>query len=107
MGGADDGAQIELNGAGLIIRETDATAGAVVSIGGENAMIPKDQTLTLEENVQLTVPYVATSNRFLWLAGDAEGGAKLLGEGELVSLQTRIKGGQYGWQAYGVREPLR
>jgi hypothetical protein len=95
-----DGAQIEINAEGMIIRDTDATPGAVVSIGAVNAYILKEQTLTLETGVQLKV---GDSTKPLWFAGDAgtSGGAQLKGPGEIVAGKTTISGGSRGWQVFG------
>ncbi|MFP3091039.1 hypothetical protein LQZ21_12015 [Treponema sp. TIM-1] len=98
-GGTSDGAQIEINGEGLVIRDTDGN-GAEVTIGAPNAYILKEQTLTLEAGVELLVDSAA--NR-LWLAGDAatSGGATLKGPGKLIAGTTEISGGSRGWQVFG------
>jgi hypothetical protein len=103
---SNDGAQIEINGAGLVIRDGVPVAPAVavdyaaaVSIGAPNAMVLKNQTLTLERGVTLAV---SAPFSFLWLAGDTTGGATLLGDGKVViNSETEITGGRDGWQAYG------
>jgi hypothetical protein len=93
-----DGAQIELAGSGITIREIDITSGAVVTVGRATDII-KDHNLTLEQGITLNI---AATTAALRLAGDTAGGAKLLGAGKVaISTQTEITGGQYGWQAYG------
>ncbi|MDR1174453.1 MAG: hypothetical protein LBK83_03125, partial [Treponema sp.] len=98
---AADGAQIEINDKGLVIRDTDTTAGAVVTIGAAGAFILADQILTLERDAAL-----ALGTGTLSLLGDAAtstngGGAILLGPGRVTSGTVTIAGGDFGWQAVG------
>jgi hypothetical protein len=96
-GGTSDGAQIEISGTGIAIRDIDGGADAVVHIGAPNAFILKEQTLTLESGVTLAI-----GTDMVGLAGDTNGGATLLGDGViLIDDQTEVKGGRYGWQAFG------
>jgi hypothetical protein len=97
-----DGAQIEINNAGIIIRDANPAGGvtyaAALTIAGTN-VLQKEQTLTLEKGVVLTAP----AGLNLWVTGDTNGGAKLLGEGSMyLSGGVYVTGGQYGWQAYGT-----
>jgi hypothetical protein len=103
--GTDDGAQIEITKTGITIRDTggDAPDDAEVTIGSDQAVILKDQTLTLEKGVKL----IAGTNGLSLTGGDANtGGAKLVGLGELVIDNTgavaTIIGGSNGWQAIGA-----
>ncbi|MDR2758826.1 MAG: hypothetical protein LBB78_05560 [Spirochaetaceae bacterium] len=98
-----DGAQIEINAAGLIIRDTNAGT-AAVRIDNTRAVILKGQSLTLEDaGVTLTI----VQGNTLWLVGDPEtagvssNGAKLLGPGTVKAGSTSIVGGPNGWQAVG------
>jgi hypothetical protein len=104
--GPSDGAQIVIDGAGLTIRDTGATPGAVVTIGGPGAFILKEQALTLETGVQLQID-TAAGGLILGLAGDAgtNGGAVLKGAGSVVVIDganviTTITGGP-GWRVHG------
>jgi hypothetical protein len=96
--GTPDGAQIEINAEGLIIRDNDRTSGATVAVGRTAAILP-NQSLTLKDNVTLTVRTFP-----LDLIGDTVengGGAKLLGPGGLIVGGIRFTGGDDGWQAIG------
>jgi hypothetical protein len=96
--GADDGAQIELAGSGITIREIDTTPNAAVTVGRATDII-KSHNLTLDQGITLNI---AAATAALRLAGDTAGGAKLLGAGKVaIDSKTEITGGQYGWQAYG------
>jgi hypothetical protein len=102
----DDGAQIEINGSGLTIRDigggtTGSKTDALVAVSGPGAYILKEQTLTLDTGVKLVV-----TGQQIWFVGDANGGAQLKGQGELVvknsgTLLTTIIGGP-GWQVVGT-----
>ncbi|MDR2629766.1 MAG: hypothetical protein LBC60_02475 [Spirochaetaceae bacterium] len=101
-----DGAQIEINSKGLIIRDIDeiVTHGATITIAAPGAGILKNQSLTLERGVTLVITDVLP----LYLFGDTEangGGAKLLGQGKVqvgtAATSTTITGGDFGWQAIG------
>jgi hypothetical protein len=101
---ATDGAQIELTGSGITIRDTPVGAAAapdyaaVVTVGRVTDII-KSHNLTLDQGITLNIIAATAALR---LAGDTAGGAKLLGAGKVaISTQTEIIGGQYGWQAYG------
>ncbi|MDR2760195.1 MAG: hypothetical protein LBB78_12535, partial [Spirochaetaceae bacterium] len=109
---SDEGAQIEINKDGLIIRDIDDIDPAnpvVVSVAGPGAGILKTQSLTLERGTILQIEDL----QGIFLFGDTaanDGGAKLFGPGQLVvgtgSItpfvgQTIIVGGTYGWQAIG------
>ncbi|MDR2068888.1 MAG: hypothetical protein LBP71_03360 [Spirochaetaceae bacterium] len=95
-----DGAQIEINAAGLIIRDTNA-GGAAVEIANTRSVILKGQSLTLDTGVTLTI----TNGNTLWLVGGSEtdgDGAILKGAGKVViGGNTEIVGGPYGWQVVG------
>jgi hypothetical protein len=108
----NDGAQIEINDKGLIIRDIngfDSTISATmvaVTVEGSGAGVLKDQSLTLERGVTLTI--TDGINNALWLIGDTEtagGGATLLGPGTLAFGGTggpiNIVGGTFGWKAFG------
>ena len=104
VGSTSDGAQIVIDGAGLTIRDRNG-GGAGVTIGTGSAFVLKEQTLTLETGVTLTIDTVDTG---LWLAGDAgtNGGALLKGPGSIVVLDgsdeiARITGGSSGWRVHG------
>jgi hypothetical protein len=98
---ATTGSQIELNVDGMIIRDlndigTGANA-ALVTVSDEGAVVLKDKRLTLERGVTLAI----AATEILTLVGDTDGGAELFGPGEVAAAHTRIKGGDYGWQAVG------
>jgi hypothetical protein len=98
----DDGAQIEINQGGLIIRDTDSIDTPVaIGVAAEGAAILKDQSLYLDRGVSLTI----ASGFNLSLFGDIDtngGGAKLLGPGKVITgTDIAITGGDYGWQAIG------
>jgi hypothetical protein len=95
-----DGAQIELNAAGLVIRDIDGGNDAVVAVGSPHAGVLKNQSLTVETGATLDV---GTGQSF-WLIGDTEangGGAVLKGGGQVTVGKTTISGGAAGWQAEG------
>jgi hypothetical protein len=100
--GSDDGAQIEINPKGLIIRDTNeiVTLPATVSIGGPGAEILKNQSLTLERGVILTIPAGATDT-LRFFGGTETDGAKLLGPGKVLAEDVEFSGGDFGWQAIG------
>jgi hypothetical protein len=104
LAATSDGAQIELNSQGQIIRDTNDTSSAVtVTIGAPGAVILKDKSLTLEREVTLATGITAGTE--LTLRGDTDangGGAKLLGPGVVSAGTTAFKGGDYGWQAVGA-----
>jgi hypothetical protein len=96
----NDGGEIEINTGGLVIRNTnsDILSNPVeVTIAEQGAGILKDQSLTLERGVTLTID----QDKALYLFGDAAGGAKLLGPGILAAGTTSIVGGEAGWQVIG------
>jgi hypothetical protein len=97
--GSGDGAQIELNAGGLVIRDTDDGV-AAVTIGAAGAVILKSHKLYLDRNVTLELGTGLT----ITLQGDTEannGGAKLLGPGKLTATANTIGGGDDGWQVLG------
>jgi hypothetical protein len=117
-GGTSDGAQIVIDGAGFTFRDIGgAAAGAVITVGGRNAYILKEQTLTLEAGVQLRIsiagssPSPAAAGSMIGFAGDAgtTGGAQLKGPGSIVVVDTSgpivpittITGGASGWRVHG------
>jgi hypothetical protein len=103
-GGTDDGAQVEINAAGITIRDTPVGTtptdyAAELTVGAPNAYILKEQILTLETGVELKVD----DANLLWFAGDAgtSGGAQLKGTGKIVAGGTSISGGSKGWRVFG------
>jgi hypothetical protein len=110
-GGVTDGAQIELNQSGMIIRDlngvdttnstTIANTSATVTINAPGSGVLKDQSLYLDRGAILTV--AAGVNNALWFVGDTlanGGGAKLLGPGKVAAGTIEIIGGDDGWQAF-------
>jgi hypothetical protein len=103
-GGTTDGAQIEINGEGITIRDgpigtTPADHVANITTG-LNAFILKEETLTLETGVTLTI---GDNNFPLAFAGDAgtSGGAQLKGTGTVSVAGIKISGGSRGWRVFG------
>jgi hypothetical protein len=106
---SDDGAELEINADGIIIRDTNgfnpanlgiAPFGVTVTIAAPGAGILKDQSLYLDRGVTLAVD----ANFALYLMGDTEangGGAKLLGPGKVTAGTIEFTGGNDGWQAIG------
>jgi hypothetical protein len=97
--GSTDGAEIELNAGGVVIRDTDATLGATVAIAAPGAVILKSHELYLDRNVTLDI-----GADIITLQGDTDangGGAKLLGPGKLTAGGITISGGDDGWQVLG------
>jgi hypothetical protein len=95
-----NGAQIELNAAGFIMRDTGAAPAGTVTVKDTLAVIIKGHSLTLETGLTLKVD---TGNQ-LWFVGGTEAdgdGAILKGAGKLVAASTEIVGGPFGWQAVG------
>jgi hypothetical protein len=105
----DDGAQIEINKAGITIRDTGKTAPAVLTVTKPNAGAVKGQTLTLEAGVSLVV-----KDKGVWfqLEDNENGPAKLKGPGKIVVQDTTgntlatITGGS-GWQVTGASIGIR
>ncbi|MDR2068726.1 MAG: hypothetical protein LBP71_02535 [Spirochaetaceae bacterium] len=99
-GAATDGAQIEINEAGLTIRDINGGI-AKVDIANTRSVILRGQSLTLEDaGVTLEI----RNGNTLWLIGDTDTagtGAKLLGPGGVKAGSTTIVGGPNGWQAVG------
>jgi hypothetical protein len=99
-----DGAQIEINAEGLVIRETDRTLGAVVTVAAPGATILKNQTLTLERGVTLAVGN--TTLTLLGVPADTGRGATILGPGRLTmgtaATAPAIVGDGEGWRVIGT-----
>jgi hypothetical protein len=95
-----DGAQIEINGVGITIRDSANPYPVAVTVKAPGAYILKEQTLRLDTNVTLLLG----NGQAIWFAGDTSttGGAKLTGPGEVVAGSTTISGGSRGsWQVFG------
>jgi hypothetical protein len=98
--GTKDGAQIEINAAGLVIRNIAGNSATVTIAKADTAGILKGQSLTMDTGVELSI---GTGNN-LWLIGGSEtegNGAILKGNGKITAGKTTIIGGAYGWQAVG------
>jgi hypothetical protein len=94
----NDGAQIEINSGGIIIRDTDSTLDAAITVAGPGAGILKGQSLTLERGVTLDID---TGFALYLFGGTDVDGAKLLGPGTLEVGTIEFTGNDYGWQAIG------
>jgi hypothetical protein len=98
--GSNDGAQIVIDGTGLTIRDANGSTNgwAKVTIEGPRSFILKEQTLTLDTNVELLM----ANGEALHLAGDATaGGAQIKGAGKIIAGKTEITGGSSGWRVFG------